>query len=88
MGRVLTYRPPTQIFAHLNHGINISSYSFGTLQWNHNFCPVCGVAVGVDDVVENVKAVNLRCFEGVPWNEIETYKHRGSAEGQPYVAPE
>jgi hypothetical protein len=33
----------------------------------HKFCPVCGVAVGVDDTVENMKAVNLRCFEGVEW---------------------
>jgi uncharacterized protein YraI len=36
------------------------------------------VAVGVDDVVENTKAVNLRCFEGVSWVGIETYKHRGT----------
>jgi len=43
--------------------------------------------VGVDDVVENMKAVNLRCLEGVQWAEIETYKHRGSAEGPTYVVP-
>jgi hypothetical protein len=49
---------------------------------------VCGVAVGVDDVVENTKAVNLRCFEGVGWIGIETYKHRGSREEPEYVVPE
>ena len=87
MGRVLTYRPPAQISIHLNRGIHLTSYSFGSMQWNHNFCPLCGVAVGVDDVVENMKAVNLRCLEGVQWAEIETYKHRGSAEGPTYVVP-
>jgi hypothetical protein len=46
------------------------------------------VAVGVDDAVENTKAVNLRCFEGVEWVGIETYKHRGSREEPEYVVPE
>jgi hypothetical protein len=35
-----------------------------------------------------MKAVNLRCFEGVEWMGIETYKHRGSREGVEYVVPE
>lgn len=43
--------------------------------------------MGVDDVIENMKAVNLRCFEGVEWGYIETYKHRGSKEEPMYVVP-
>ncbi|KAE9373063.1 hypothetical protein N431DRAFT_373259 [Stipitochalara longipes BDJ] len=88
MGRILTYRPPAQISIHLDHGINLSSYSFGSKQWEHQFCPVCGVAVAVDDVVENMTAVNLRCLERGEWKDIETYKHRGSMEGPAYIAPE
>jgi hypothetical protein len=49
---------------------------------------VCGVAVGVDDTAENTKAVNLRCFEGVEWDEIETYKNKGSVFEPLYMVPE
>ena len=88
MGRIPTYRPPAQIFIRLTPGTNLSSYSFAGKQFKHKFCPVCGVAVGVDDVVENIKAVNLRCFEGVEWGEIETYKNKGSTFEPLYVIPE
>jgi len=49
---------------------------------------VCGVAVGVDDTVENLRAVNLRCLEGVEWSEIETFKNKGSGFEPLYVVPE
>lgn len=88
MGRILTYRPPTQISIYLTPGSNISSYSFAMKQFEHKFCPLCGVAVGVDDTVENMKAVNLRCFEGVEWDDIETYKHKGNDFEPLYVVPE
>ena len=51
------------------------------------FCPVCGVAVGVDDTVKNTKAVNLRCLEGVEWGDIETWKSKGSSFKPLYVVP-
>lgn len=44
--------------------------------------------MGVDDTVENMKAVNLRCFEGVEWDDIETYKHKGNDFEPLYVVPE
>jgi hypothetical protein len=87
MGRILTYRPPAQISICLAPGINLSSYSFAGKQFEHRFCRVCGVAVGVDDVVENMKAVNLRCFEGVEWGGIETFKNKGSSFEPLYVVP-
>jgi hypothetical protein len=46
---------------------------------------VCGVAVCVDDTVEDLMAVNLRCFEGVEWEDIVTYKHDGRREELMYV---
>jgi hypothetical protein len=49
---------------------------------------VCGVAVGVDDTIENMKAVNLKCFEGVPWGDIETFKNKGYSFEPLYVVPE
>jgi hypothetical protein len=49
---------------------------------------VCEVAVGVDDTIENTKAVNLRCLEGVPWGDIETSKNRGYSFEPQYVVPE
>ena len=44
--------------------------------------------MGVDDVVENMRAVNLRCLEGVEWNDIETFKNKGSDSEPLYVVPE
>jgi len=88
MGRVLTYRPPTQITTNLTPGSKLSSYSFAGKQFEHKFCPVCGVAVGVDDTVDNMRAVNLRCLEGVEWSEIETFKNKGSVFEPLYVVPE
>ncbi len=44
--------------------------------------------MGVDDTVENLKAVNLRCFEGVDWGDIETWKNEGSSFEPLYVIPE
>ena len=41
--------------------------------------------MGVDDTVEHMKAVNLRCFEGVEWGDIETFKNRGSSSEPLYV---
>ena len=87
MGRILTYRPPAQISVHLTSGTNLSSYSFAGKQFEHTFCPACGIAVGVDDTVENMKAVNLRCFEGVEWGDIKTYKHKGRGSEPLYVVP-
>lgn len=88
MGRILTYRPPSQISIHLTPGTHLSSYSFAGKQFEHKFCPVCGVAVGVDDTIENMKAVNLKCFEGVPWGDIETFKNKGYSFEPLYVVPE
>ena len=44
--------------------------------------------MGVDDTVENMKGVNLRCFEGVEWSGIETYKNIGSSFEPLYEVPE
>jgi hypothetical protein len=88
MGRILTYRPPAQISIYLTPGTNLSSYSFAGKRFEHKFCPVCGVAVGVDDIVENMKAVNSRCLEGVEWGDIETWKGKGSSFEPLYVVPE
>jgi hypothetical protein len=88
MGRILTYRPPTRISIHLIPDINLSSYSFAGKQFEHKFCSVCGVAIGVDDTIENMKAVNLRCLEGVPWGDIETFKNKGYSFEPLYVVPE
>ena len=44
--------------------------------------------MGVDDTVENTKAVNLRCLEGVEWGDIETWKSKGSSLEPLYVVPE
>ena len=87
MGRILTYRPPAQISINLTPGTNLSSYSFAEKIFEHKFCPVCGVAVGVDDTVKNTKAVNLRCLEGVEWGDIETWKSKGSSFKPLYVVP-
>lgn len=46
------------------------------------------MSVCVDDVVDGLRALNLRCLEGVEWQDIETYKHPGSKEGVGYVVPE
>lgn len=44
--------------------------------------------MGVGDTVETMNGVNLRCFEGVDWNNIETYKSKGSQFEPLYVVPE
>lgn len=49
---------------------------------------MCGVAVGVDDTIENLKGVNLKCFEGVKWDDIETFKNKGWTSEPLYVVPE
>jgi len=87
MGRILTYRPPTQISISVTHGTNLSSYSFAGKQFEHKFCPICGVAVGVYDTIENMQGVNLRCFEGVEWGDIETFKNNGDSFEPLYTIP-
>ena len=87
MGRILTYRPPAQIFVCLAPGTTLSSYSFAGKIYEHKFCPICGVAVGVDDTEDNMKAVNLRCFGGVEWGSFETFKNKGSTFDPLYVVP-
>jgi hypothetical protein len=77
-----------QIFTHLTPSTDFSSYSFAGKQFEPKFCPVCGVAVGVDDTIENMKAVNLRCLEGVPCGDIETFKNKGYSFEPLYVVPE
>jgi hypothetical protein len=44
--------------------------------------------VSVNDTVENMKGVNLRCFKGVEWGDIETFKNKGSAFEPLYTVPE
>lgn len=50
------------------------------------------MGVVVDDVVEGLRAVNLRCFdvEGGEWEGIRMriYKHEGRKEGDAYVIPD
>jgi len=87
MNRILTYRSPAQISICLAPGSNLSSYSFAEKQFEHKFYPLCGVSVGVEDVVENIKAVNLRCFEGVEWGDIETFKNKGRNSEPLYAVP-
>jgi len=77
MGRILTYRPPTQISISVTPGTNLSSYSFAGKQFEHKFCPICGVAVGVYDTIENMQGVNLRCFEGVEWVKLRLLRTMG-----------
>jgi hypothetical protein len=50
------------------------------------------VGVVVDDVVEGLRAVKLRCFdiEDGEWEEIgkRIYRHEGRKEGDGYVIPD
>ena len=50
------------------------------------------MSVVVDDVVEGLRAVNLRCFDigDGEWEEIRKriYRHEGRKEGDAYVIPE
>jgi hypothetical protein len=96
LGRILTYRPPSQISLVLAPppppDIRLSSYAFGTRQFQHQFCSKCVVGVVVDDVVEGLRAVNLRCFDigDGEWEEIgkRIYRHEGRKEGDGYVIPD
>ena len=50
---------------------------------------MCGVAVSTEDLNnENVMAVNLRCFEGVEWDDIKVVKGYWSKMEPKYVVPE
>jgi hypothetical protein len=91
-GRINTSRPPNQISIALSPGATLSSYSLPSKLCVNKFCAICGVHVCVDDIkippVEGQIAVNLRCLEGVEWDNIETVKGECKKFGGEYVVPE
>jgi len=90
-GTIVTYRPPTQISISLTPGTSLSTYAFGPKRFVHKFCPVCGVAVGTDDINnlrnQDLTAVNLRCFEDVEWEDIRVWREDGKREEPKYTVP-
>jgi hypothetical protein len=91
LGRINTSRPHNQISIALAPDVKLSSYSLSTRLCVNKFCPVCGVHVCVDNIkippVEGQKAVNLRCLEGVEWDDIDVVKGECKKFGQ-YAVPE
>ncbi len=55
LGRILTYRPSSQISLVLAPYLSLSSYAFATKQFQHKFCSKCGVNDVVDDVIEGLE---------------------------------
>lgn len=76
---------------------NLTPYSFATNRLAHKFCKICGVPVWVtkgepkegaseeEKKRANRMPVNLRCVEGVEWNEIKVGKILGNQFEPKYV---
>lgn len=74
-------------------------YLFGRKFQEHTFCGICGVSVWLKRIpgsaVDKSKVpdwekeipINLRCFEGVEWDEIEVKKGNWKSVGNEYVVP-
>jgi hypothetical protein len=71
---------------------------FGRKFQEHTFCGICGVSVWLkripgsvdtakDPAWEKALPVNLRCFEGVEWDEIEVKRGDYKSVGIEYVVP-
>lgn len=63
------YTTPDRLHFTSGNQEEMTEYRFGTCEWPHHFCPVCGVEVFVRGM--GLIVVNVRTVEGV---EVEKLK--------------
>jgi hypothetical protein len=72
-GTILTIVPPEQ-FKMISGENTLSDYQFYKKNIHHTFCKNCGVtsfATGKDQTGNTMKAINVRCLDGVDLNSLE-----------------
>ncbi len=78
VGWTLAFAPATQ-FRLLSGGEALTDYQFGKRHLHHEFCKVCGVRAFSKGELRGteMRAVNLRCLEGVDLSKLEIKKVDG-----------
>lgn len=78
-GALLWFVPRDQLKL-LTSEANASIYTFNKRAIEHRFCPICGIhpyAEGVDPKGNRMAAINVRCIEGVDWDELSVTSFDG-----------
>lgn len=95
-GTILTYPNATQVSVVSKE--QPKAYIFGPKFQEHTFCDICGVSLYLKQIPgavdfdkypewEGKLPVNLRCFEGVEWEEVEVKRGDWRNQGIEYVVP-
>jgi hypothetical protein len=80
-GTLLNFVPVTQ-FKLLAGEESLSDYQFNKHVIHHTFCKVCGIksfARGVDPKGNEMRAINVRCLEGVDIDALAVTKFDGKS---------
>ena len=73
---------PAGNFKLLSGEAELTDYQFNTKQIHHLFCRVCGVrsfAKGIDPSGGEMRAINVRCLDGVDLEKVPTSLWNGRA---------
>lgn len=80
-GTVLSFVPESQ-FKLLSGANNLTDYQFNKKVIHHTFCSTCGVTAFATGQLPDgtpMKAVNLRCLEGIDLDKIKIQHYDGKS---------
>ena len=80
-GTILAFIPETN-FKLISGSDNLTDYQFGKKKLHHTFCKTCGVtafASGTAPDGTKMKAINVRCLEGIDLKTLTIHEYDGKA---------